>query len=176
MNMNIEDVTRWTGVAGFVLAVITLALTRWERRVVLHVGVESGDVDDFAELEQFMVRADASSDTFNLTISNVGARSTVVDIRTVQISANGRVLNVGHEDYFGPQQKEILLKPGDSVTVGVPRWTFDRELGIDMPRSDDINEINRILRAEVRVSTTKGRVHKSKRLQYWPATREFFRK
>ena len=41
--MSIDELSKAAGVLGFFISLATFALTRWERRVVLDFGIDSGE-------------------------------------------------------------------------------------------------------------------------------------
>ncbi|MDE3071662.1 MAG: hypothetical protein KGJ63_02890 [Pseudomonadota bacterium] len=165
--MTIDDLAKAAGILGFLISVATFALTRWERRAVVIFGLDEGSADDFG------ITVDEPISTINLTISNVGARSLHLDLRTLQIEATGNTLSVWREDHLGGEQREVLLKPNDSKTIGIFLDTFRDVLKIESPRKYDEHSFNFMQPLRISVVTTNGKVFASKKLKYWEATGEF---
>ncbi len=167
--MTIDDFAKLAGVLGFVISLATFALTRWERRVLLDFGLNAGVSTDFD---------DSSADpkgTANLTITNLGTRSALLNLRTVELRSGSNLLHAWRQDHWGSQQREVLLKPSDSHTIGIPLETFASELQIKPPAKYDDKSFYFMHPVRVSVATTDGKVHASKKLKYWEATGEFHR-
>jgi hypothetical protein len=167
--MTIDQLAKVAGILGFLISVATFALTRWERRAAIVFGFDEGLSDDFG------VVFDEPISTINLTITNVGARSLHIDLRTLQIKSSGNALHAWREDHLGAEQREILLKPNDSQVLGIPVKTFRDVLNIKTPKKYDDQSINFMQPLQISVATTSGKVFSSTKLKYWEATGEFHR-
>ena len=167
--MSIEVLAKVAGILGFFISVATFALTRWERRIVVIFGFDEGSSDDFGE------NGDEPITTVNLSITNLGARAVHLDLRTLQIETGSNIYGVWYEDYFGGTQREILLAPMGTQTLGLPADTFREKLKIETPRRYDERTFNFMLPLKVSVAATNGKVFSSKHLKFWEATGEFHR-
>ena len=157
------------GILGFVISVLTFALTRWERRARIEFGLDEGSSDDFSE------QMDEPISTINITVTNLGARAVHLDLRTLEVLSNGNTCAVWRQDHFGGTQREILLKPNDAETIGLPVKTFREELKIACPSRYDERSFNFMQPLTVSVASTSGKVFSSKGLKFWEATGEFHR-
>ncbi len=167
--MSIDDLSKVAGVLGFFISLATFALTRWERRVVLDFGLDPGSSASFGD------ESEDPMSTVNLTVTNLGARSALLDMRSLEIHSNGTALNVWREDYWGKEKREVLLKPNESHIIGIPLATFERELAIKSPETYDEKSFNLEYSLVVRLKASNGKSHISKKLRYWEATGEFRR-
>ena len=167
--MTLDAVAKIAGILGLIISVATFVLTRWERRASIIFGLDSGSSSDFdSELEEPM-------ETVNLTITNSGAVSVHLDLRTLVIEANGHKLNAWRENHWGPEQREVLLRANEFRTIGIPLVTFIGQLKITSPKTYDDNSFNFMLPLRISVSATNGRTFTSKKIRYWEATGEFHR-
>ena len=175
--MSIDDLSKVAGVAGFAISLATFALTRWERRIVLVFGLDSGSSSDFHkdEDEEAGNECEEPRSSVNVTITNIGSRPALLDLRTLEVRSNGNTLRAWHEDHWGGQQREVLLKSGDSHTIGIPLQTFTKQLKIQAPKKYDENSFYFMHPVQVLVRAADGKSHASKRLKYWEATGEFHR-
>jgi hypothetical protein len=164
--MNLDDLAKWAGVLA---ALISLAALLLSRRVHLEFGLGTGQSTDFDQ------GADEALETVNLSITNLGSRPVVLDMSTLQVRCNSNVLQVWRQDYFGNKQQEALLKPSESYAIGIPLGTFLHELKIKPPEPYDETSLYALNPVLVRVRTTDGRRHESKKLRFWEATGEFHR-
>jgi len=167
--MTIDQIAKVAGILGFLISVATFLLTRWERRAEVVFGLDEGYSDDFDE------ELDEPISTVNLTITNVGARSLHIDLRTLQVKSNGNSFNAWREDHFGAEQREVLLKPNDSQKIGLPVEAFRENLKIKTPKKYDAQSFNLMHPLRISVATTSGKLFLSKKLKYWEATGEFHR-
>jgi hypothetical protein len=167
--MSIDDLSKVAGVLGFFISLATFALTRWERRVVLDFGLDPGSSSSFGD------EGEEPMSTVNLTVTNLSARPALLDMRSLDIHSNGNAMNVWREDCWGKEKREVLLKPNESQTIGIPQATFDRELKIKPPEKYDEKSFNLEYPLVVRLKASNGRSYVSKKLRYWEATGEFRR-
>jgi hypothetical protein len=169
LHITIDQLAKVAGILGFGISVMTFALTRWERRAAIAFGLDEGTYEGADVLSEEII------DIVNLTLTNVGASSLLVNLRTLQIASNGNILNVWREDYIGIENREVLLKPNDVQVIGLPAGTFREALKIKAPKKYDDQSFYVMLPIKVSVSTTTGKVFSTKKLKYWEATGEFHR-
>ena len=167
--MGMDLLVKIAGILGFVISVVTFALTRWERRARIEFGLDEGSSDDFGE------QMDEPMSTVNITITNLGARAVHLDLRTLEVRSNGNACAVWRQDHFGGAQREILLKPNDAETIGLPAETFRGELKIAVPSRYDERSFYFMQPLTLSVASTGGKVFSSKNLKFWEATGEFHR-
>lgn len=167
--MSIDELAKLVGVLGFFISLATFAITRWERRVVLDFGLEGG------ESAEFNSDYENTHGTVNLTLTNLGAKAVLLDLRTLEAKCNGNTLDIWREDFWGKEQREILLKPNDSYRLGIPYETFTKGLKVEPPEKYDAESFYRTHPIRLCVKTTDGKVISSKKLKYWEAVGEFHR-
>jgi len=167
--MNVDDLAKLAGVLGFFISLATFVLTRWERRLILDFGLEGGESADFDS------NYENSHGTVNLTITNLGAQAALLDLRTLEAKCNGNALDIWREDFWGKQQREILLKPNDSQMFGIPYDTFVKQLKVKPSGNYDNETFYRTYPVRLSVKTTDGKVIRSKKLKFWEAVGEFHR-
>jgi len=170
--VNIDEIAKSAGILGFLISVTTFGLTRWERRAAVVFGLDEGSSNDFVDS---LNEPNEPIETINLTVTNVGARPLHFDLRTLLLEHKGNTLSVWREDHLGGEQREVLLKPNDSKTIGVPLATFLRSLKFESPSKYDEHSFNFMHPLKISVTTTAGKKFSSKKLQYWEATGEFHR-
>jgi hypothetical protein len=144
-------------------------LTRWERRAQITFGLDEGSSDDFGQ------QVDEPISTINITITNLGARAVHLNLRTLEVESNDNVCAAWRQDHFGGVQREIVLKPNDTETIGLPLDTFRSELKIEDPVRYDEHSFNFMQPLKVSIASTSGKVFSSKGLKFWEATGEFHR-
>lgn len=155
--MTIDQLAKLAGILGFAISVTTFLLTRWERRAAIAFGLDEGTYEGADVLSEEII------DIVNLTLTNVGARSLLVDLRTLQIASNGNTVSVWREDHIGAEQREVLLKPNDFQVIGLPVSTFREGLKIKAPKKYDDQSFWAMLSIRVSVSTTTGKVFSTKK-------------
>ena len=167
--MSVDQLAKLAGILGFFISLATFALTRWERRASISFGMDSGSSSDFVDEHE------NGQSTVNLTISNLGARPVLIDLRTLAISSKSNMLQAWSEDHWGVVQREVLLKPNDFQMLGIPLQTFEEKLKIEVHRKYDEKSIHFLRPLKVSVESTDGKIFTSKKLKYWEATGEFHR-
>jgi hypothetical protein len=135
----------------------------------LHFGIDPGSyrTSDKPDAEYI--------ETIDITITNLGGRPALLDLRTLEIRCETHVLHPWQQDHWGPEERELLLAPNEHETVRLPLDTFRRELKIESPGMYDEESFNRLRPVQVRVQTTHKKLYESKQLRYWEATGEFHR-
>ncbi|ABE46868.1 hypothetical protein [Polaromonas sp. JS666] len=167
--MTIDELSKVAGVLGFFMSLATFALTRWERRILVDFGLDAGTSADFRD------ESDQPMSIVNLTISNLGARSVLLDMRSLEVISSGNVLDAWRQDFWGPEVREVLLKPNDSHTIGIPLTTFMKELHIETPPKYDDRSFSLMHPVRICVKGANGKAYSSKQLRFWEATGEFHR-
>jgi len=167
--VTIDDLAKFAGVLGFVISLATFALTRWERRAVVHFGFESGSREVSDE------GYGHSIDTIEITLINLGGKAVVLDLRTLELRRGSETLAPWQQDHWGSQESEVLLTPNERTVLGLPKDTFEQVLKIEAPEAYDKQTFYAMLPVQGRVRSTRGKVFESSRLRYWEAIGEFRR-
>ena len=167
MPVNIDDLTKIAGVLGFVISLATFALTRWERRAMIHFGLEKGS--------RKISDGDEDIDTTDITLINLGGTAVVLDLRTLEVRRGEKTLLPWQQDHWGLEESEVLLPPNGRTVLSLPHDTFEEELKIESPDKYDTLSFYALLPVQIRVRSTGGKGFESKGLRYWEAIGEFRR-
>ena len=111
-----------------------------------------------------------------LTIHNSGAKALLLDLRTLRIKAGKNTFDAYHEDHLKNCQREVLIKPSDSVSIGIFPEIFLHKLKIQTPEKYDDRTFMLTYPLQLSVETVSGKRFTNKKLRYWEATGEFHRK
>lgn len=167
--MSIDDLVKIAGVLGFVISLATFALTRWERRALIHFGLEKGSRRVTVDDEESCV------DTTEFTLINLGVTAVVLDLRSLEVRRGEKSLFPWQEDHWGPEQSEVLLQPHGRTVLSLPHDTFEEKLMIGSPDKYENQTFFAVLPVQIRIRSTKRKVFESKGLRYWEAIGEFRR-
>ena len=167
--MNIDDLAKIAGVLGFFISLATFALTRWERRALVHFGLAKGS-QTVAEGEDSY-----NLDTTDFTLINLGGTAVVLDLQTLEVRRGEKTLFPWRQDHWGPEECEVLLPPHGRIVLSVPHDTFEEQLKIESPEKYDKQSFYALLPVQMRVRNTNGKGFESKGLRYWEAIGEFRR-
>lgn len=179
--MNIDLLTKTAGILVFVVSLVTFVISRLERRANLEFSLGNGYSSDFEDLSN---RDEALSDvdeqcpgyqTINITITNIGGSSLLVDLTSLSISCNGEIFEVWEVEHLGTEKKEVLIKPNDSQTIGVSIKDFAYTLKIETPVRYDDSTFYKEFPLGISVRNHKGRKFSTKKWKYWESVGEFIR-
>ncbi|HHK8586716.1 TPA: hypothetical protein ACQYCL_003576 [Vibrio parahaemolyticus] len=115
--MDLDSIAKIAGVLGFIISVMTFALTRYERRAKCVVEICIGDSRQF--------RDELCTDDFNelikIRVTNIGGSSVILKAESFFFFAldDKTVSNQGKIDWLGLHSLPSPLKPGESCEVAV---------------------------------------------------------
>jgi len=167
--VSIDDIAKTAGVLGFVISLATFALTRWERRTLVHFGLAEGTQRVDGDVESYYI------DTVDISLINLGGTAVVVNLRVLEVIRGNNVLLPWQQDHWGSQESEVLLPPLGRTVLSVSKDAFEQSLKIESPEKYDKQSFNALLPVQVRVRSTSGKQFRSARLRYWEAIGEFRR-
>lgn len=107
--------TEVIGVLGFLLGVVTFALTRWERRKKLTIDLFVDHGTRFRE----EIEQDCFDSILVARFINDGQRPIAIDSNSLMFNGNGRQVPFWKTDCFGKDTFPTVLTMGASAEVGI---------------------------------------------------------
>ncbi|DAB29196.1 MAG TPA: hypothetical protein CFH84_10760 [Sulfurimonas sp. UBA12504] len=138
--MNIADVI---GVLGFVLALFTFVLTRWERRRKL-------SIEFFTDHGRLFKDERGDNDEGTILVArliNTGGKPIIVNRESFVFIGNNKKVEWHRTDVFGKETFPSPLNPGDKAEIGIYVNSFAELLGAatldKIKLSLELKDINR---------------------------------
>lgn len=171
--MTFPELTRNASYLLFIASLATFALTRWERRQTIHIGIDALPAQPVSSI----AGENDGSETARLGVSlmNVGVRAEALDLRTLRIRRG----MVDFYPFAGPgcemEDRDVVLPPHAKRTFALSFETFLNAFEIERPECFSEKSFNQRQSLLLSVRSVQGRIFCSQGQKYEEQTGRFCR-